>query len=127
MEKKLSKAKLKLQEQFRQDVIDAITASGGVPCEGGCYDWTMPTRYGTLGLSVSKFPTEFGVGTVFTRFENHELAEPHTGCSHYSGKWNFHYLDVWTPDTAVLDLEWQLRKVLGLPAEGYSIWHYAIS
>jgi len=116
MQKKLSKAKQRLQEQFRQAAIDVITASGGVPCEGGLNDWTMQTRYGTLGLSVSKFPTEFGIGTVFTRFENAELATSHTGCNQYSGKWNFHYHE-WDLERAINDFRQHLARVAMIPDE----------
>jgi hypothetical protein len=53
---------------------------------------------------------------VFTRFENHELAEPHTGCSHYSGKWNFHYHD-WDLERAVNDFRQNLARVATIPDE----------
>jgi hypothetical protein len=101
------------RQRFVHRCHELIKTFGGVRTEG-FYEWALPTRYGRLGLTVTE-NTAGGPGTVFTRFDDPQAAHPHTGCNRFSGKWNHHYFDNWTVDTALADLECDLHRVL--PAE----------
>jgi hypothetical protein len=53
-----------------------------------------------------------GLGTVFTRFDDPKTARQLVDCNRFSGKWNHHYFDGWTVETAINDLSVWLKKVL---------------
>lgn len=106
--KKISKAKLKLREQFAVLAVEAIKSHGGTPTDEARREYTMPTKYGPLWLHVVP---DFGdIGTVFTRFDNNVLAAPQTGCNKFSGKWNHHYF-TWDLEMAIQDLRYNLGRV----------------
>ena len=71
----------------------------------------LQTKAGKLTLHPSKNET-IGLGTVFTRFDDPQAARQLVDCNPFSGKWNFHYFDGWTVETAIDDLSAQLRTVL---------------
>ena len=98
------------RQRFVRHCQDLIISLGGVRSEG-FNEWELQTRYGRLGLTVRENATT-GPGTVYTRFDDPTTAHPHTGCNPHSGKWNHHYFDGWTVDTAVIDIEHCLRSVL---------------
>jgi hypothetical protein len=73
--------------------------------------FTLQTKVGPLTLYPTENTTE-GPGTVFGRFDDPDKAKQLVDCNPYSGKWNHHYFNPWTVDTAVNDLAYQLEKVL---------------
>jgi len=106
--KTLSKAKQKLRDRFEGQAVETIKSHYGTPTDEARREYTMPTKYGPLWLHVV---ADFGdIGTVFTRFDNADMAAPHTGCNPYSGKWNHHYFH-WDLSAAVHDLQQQLGSV----------------
>ena len=74
-------------------------------------DFILQTKAGKLTL----FPTPnetIGLGTVFTRFDDLKAALQFVPCNRFSGKWNHHFFDGWTVETAIQELDFQLRKVI---------------
>ena len=71
----------------------------------------LQTKVGKLTLYLSENRTE-GLGTVFTRFDDEKAARQLVDCNPFSGKWNHHYFDGWTVETAVENLSFWLGKVL---------------
>ncbi len=74
-------------------------------------DFTLQTKAGTLTLHPDSNDT-IGLGTVFARFKDPQKAREMVDCNRFSGKWNAHYYDAWTVETAVYDLSVRLKKVL---------------
>jgi hypothetical protein len=74
-------------------VGDFVLAHGGAPQGEHLRDsWTMPTRYGSLRVSVHT-PIEGGLshGNAWSVFMAFEGAPPRlSGVNEYSGKWNLH-------------------------------------
>ena len=101
------------RERFVKRCNEVIASLGGTRSDG-IYQWELATRYGSLGLSVSENRFE-GPGTVFTRFDDPKAARRHTNCNPHSGKWNHHYFDGWTVETALADFEYRVRSVLPAP------------
>jgi hypothetical protein len=52
-----------------------------------------------------------GPGTIFTRFDDPHAAVQLADSNRFSGKWNFHYFDDWTAETAIDDLSVRLKTV----------------
>ncbi len=98
------------RERFVRRCNELIASLEGIRSEG-IYQWELSTRYGLLGLTVRENRLE-GPGTVFTRFDCPIAARRHTNCNPYSGKWNHHYFDGWTAESALDDFEHRLRSVL---------------
>ncbi len=73
-------------------------------------DFTLQTKAGPLRLHPSDDEGE-EVGTVFSRFDDPQAARLLVDCNRFSGKWNHHYFNGWTVDTAIADLSAQLRRV----------------
>ena len=74
-------------------------------------EFVLETKVGRLTL----YPVENrdkGLGTVFGRFDDSEAARQIADCNRFSGKWNRHYFEGWTVETAIDDLAARLRKVL---------------
>jgi len=95
------------QERFVKGATALVERFGGVP-DGD--RWTMETKYGKLSLRVVGDCGDSG--TVFTRFDDAKRAHPDTCCNPHSGKWNHHYFDPWTVKQALIDLEYQLKRVM---------------
>lgn len=74
-------------------------------------DFILQTKAGRLKLRPSDYEGEV-LGTVYTRFDDPQAARGLVDCNPFSGKWNHHYFDGWTVETAISDLTYQLRKVL---------------
>ena len=53
-----------------------------------------------------------GLGTLYTCFDDPQAARQLVDCNRFSGKWNHHFFDGWTVETALHDLSVQLRRVL---------------
>jgi hypothetical protein len=73
-------------------------------------DFILQTRVGPLRLHPSDDESE-EVGTVFSRFDDPQAARQLVDCNRFSGKWNHHYFNGWTVETAIADLSAQLRRV----------------
>jgi hypothetical protein len=73
-------------------------------------DYVLQTKAGRLKLHVSNYEGE-EVGTVYARFDDPDTAKLLVDCNRFSGKWNFHYFDGWTVESAIADLSAQLRRV----------------
>jgi hypothetical protein len=71
----------------------------------------LTTKVGTLTLHPTENRAE-GLGTVFGRFDDPKAARQLVDCNPFSGKWNHHYFDGWTAETAVANLSFWLGKVL---------------
>jgi hypothetical protein len=74
-------------------------------------EFVLETKAGRLRLHPSANQEE-GLGTVFGRFDDPEAARKLVDCNRFSGKWNHHYFEGWTVETAIDDLAARLRKVL---------------
>jgi len=100
---------------YRQDFIDkanhVIVRFGGMP-DGDHYHWKLETRLGLLRLHVDEDLNGFGVGTVYTQFEEVQRAFCEVSCELSSGKWNHHYITDWTVKEAIDDLTFWLRSVM---------------
>ena len=99
-------------QQFLARVIELLQSLGAVETDS-TYRFTLETKAGRLTLHPDPNDT-MGIGTVFTRFDDPQRAVALLGQSvnQYSGKWNHHYFDGWTVETALADFEFQLRRVL---------------
>jgi hypothetical protein len=74
-------------------------------------DFTLQTKAGKLWLLPTSNSIK-GLGTVFTRFADPAAARHLVDCNPYSGKWNHFFFERQTVDSAIEELEFQLRKVL---------------
>ena len=74
-------------------------------------EFVLQTRAGRLRLHPDSHDDD-GLGTVFGRFDDPEAARQIVDCNPFSGKWNHHYFQGWTVETAIDDLAARLRKVL---------------
>lgn len=74
-------------------------------------DFILQTKAGRLKLHPSDYEGE-SLGTVFARFDDPQAAMRLVDCNPFSGKWNHHYFDGWTVETAIDDLSAQLSGVL---------------
>ena len=75
------------------------------------YRFTLQTKAGRLRLHPDADQHD-GPGTVFTCFDDPQAARQFVDCNRFSGKWNFHYFDGWTVETAIKDFSARLRLVL---------------
>ncbi len=75
------------------------------------YPWTLQTVAGPLQLIIEN-DTNYGLGTLFTRFDDPSRAKQIVRCNPYSGKWNFHFFDGWTVKAAIDHLRYSLESVL---------------
>jgi len=74
-------------------------------------EFVLETRVGRLSLHPDENQT-IGLGTVFARFDNPDAARQLVDCNPFSGKWNFHYFNGWTVETAIGNLLSRLQDVL---------------
>ena len=85
----------------------------GAQQDGGetLYRFTLQTKAGRLRLHPDADQHE-GPGTVYTCFDDVEAARQFVDCNRFSGKWNHHYFDGWTVETALAEFSARLRLVL---------------
>ena len=74
--------------------------------------YILHTKAGRLTLHPDDHDYAGEVGTVFSRFDNPQAARRFVDCNPHSGKWNHHYFNGWTVETAIADLASQLRRIL---------------
>jgi hypothetical protein len=95
---------------------NALIESFGATLVDEWYPWRLETRAGPLVLLVEAHDSHKigGPGAVFTRFEGPSLAPAKelVDCNPHSGKWNHHYFDGWTAESALMDLAHRLRSVV---------------
>ena len=106
----------KQRAEFRQEVEKLIQKYGGTIIEGNSYPWLMETRYGPLRLviddedAMGRYAKKY-LGTVFTRFSIPSPPHRQTGCSPYTGKWNFHFYQDHTVKQAIEYIEGQFEEM----------------
>ena len=83
-------------------------------------DFILQTKAGRLTLHPEAEKRREWLGTVYAVFDDPQAARQLVGCNRYCGKWNHHYLNDWTVETAIYDLAYQLKKVL-VPADTDSV------
>ena len=98
----------KQRQLFLAKVAALLLDLGATPSD---YDFALPTRVGLLKLHPSENMTE-GLGTVFTRFDDPKAATELVPSNPYSGKWNFHFFNGWSVESALEEFTLQLAKVL---------------
>ena len=101
----------KERQRFVKKAIALLLSLGARQDDGEPYRFTLETKAGCLRLHPDEHRIT-GLGTVFTRFDDPQAARQLVECNPYSGKWNFHFFDGWTVETALADLTYRLRKVL---------------
>ncbi len=102
----------KKQRQLFVAKAKALLLDLGAKQDGGeVYRFTLNTKAGRLLVHPDENDT-IGLGTVFTCFDDPRAARKLVDCNRFSGKWNFHYFDGWTVETAIDDLSAQLKGVL---------------
>jgi len=99
----------KQRQQFLAKVAALLLNLGAEPLD---FDFVLQTNAGPLRIHPSE-NLATGLGTVFTRFDDPQAARQLVDCNPYSGKWNFHFFDGWNVESALEEVGYQLRKVLG--------------
>ena len=104
-----------MKKQERQQFITKVTQlllDLGAKQDGGeVYPLTLQTKAGRLLLHVDGDQRD-GLGTIYACFDDPQAARQLVDCNRFSGKWNHHFFDGWTVETALHDLSVQLRRVL---------------
>ena len=101
----------KERQRFVKQAVQLLLSLGAKQDGGETYRFTLQTKAGRLRLHPDEHDT-IGLGTVFTCFDNPQAARQIVDCNRFSGKWNFHYFDGWTVETAIQELTYWLGKVL---------------
>ena len=95
-------------ERFLASVVALLLSLGAQQDDD---HFILQTKAGRLTF----FPDISGrdeLGTVFARFDDPKAARQLVECNPHSGKWNHHYFDGWTVETATDDFTARLRRVL---------------
>jgi hypothetical protein len=103
------------RQQFVKQVIQLLQSLGAKENEGELYRFIIQTKAGSLHLTPEA-NTTIGLGTLFTRFDDPTAARQIVDCNKFSGKWNHHYFDGWTVETAIADLNYWLGKIISSPS-----------
>jgi hypothetical protein len=99
------------KQQFRYGVA-ALLRELGATLDDDAYYWRLTTKVGSLRLHICT-EQHIGPGTVFTRFDDVDLARTEVLCNPHSGKWNHHYLDnAWTAADALKHFKFRLGLVM---------------
>ncbi len=109
-----------MSQHERQDFIDkangVIYGFGGVPdrdvLDRNVTHWKLETRLGLLRLHVDGDLNEFGIGIVYTRFDEAQRALCEVDCHSVLGKWNHYYISGWTVKEAIDDFTFWIRRVM---------------
>ena len=101
----------KQRQLFVAQATKLLLELGAKQDGGETYRFTLQTKAGRLRLHPDADQND-GPGTVFTCFDNPQAARQFVDCNQFSGKWNFHYFDGWTVETAIRDFSARLRLVL---------------
>ena len=96
----------KTRQQFIAKVTAMLLDLGATPTD---FDFLLNTKAGPLRIHPSE---NLALGTVFSRFDNPQAARQFVACNPHSGKWNHHFFDGWSVESAIMELDYQLRKVL---------------
>ncbi len=72
----------------------------------------LSTKAGKLTLHPTENTGKDGPGSVFTRFADPKAARRIVDCNPFSGKWNHHFFVNWSVETALADLELELKRIL---------------
>ena len=101
----------KKRQLFLANATKLLLDLGAKQDGGEVYGFTLQTKAGRLRLQPDADQQD-GPGTVFTCFDDPQAALQFVDCNRFSGKWNFHYFDGWTVETAIKDFLARLRLVL---------------
>jgi hypothetical protein len=101
----------KERQRFVRKAVELLISLSAKETVNGLYRFTMQTKAGSLHLTPEE-NTTIGLGTLFTRFDDPQAARQLVDCNKFSGKWNHHYFDGWTVETAIADLTYWLGKVI---------------
>ena len=74
-------------------------------------EFKLQTKAGELWLLPTPNSIK-GLGIVFTRFADPKAARQLVPCNPYSGKWNHFFFEKQTVESAIEELEFQLRQVI---------------
>ena len=99
------------RQRFVREVTQLLLRLGAKQDGSEACRFTLQTKAGVLRVHPEENRTS-GPGTLFTRFDDPQAARQLVDCNRFSGKWNQHYFDGWSVETAVADLAFQLNKVL---------------
>lgn len=103
-----------MSQYERQDFIDkangVIKSFGGWP-DGDTYHWKLETRLGLLKLHVDEDLNGFGIGTIYTQFEEPQRASCEVDCT-LAGKWNHYYTTEWVVKEAIDDFIFWIRRMM---------------
>jgi hypothetical protein len=99
------------RQRFVKKVTQLLLELGAKQDGGEVYPFTLQTRAGRLVLHPDG-DQRIGLGTLYTCFDDPQAARQFVDCNRFSGKWNHHFFDGWTVETALHDLSSQLRRVL---------------
>ncbi len=75
-------------------------------------EFTLRTKAGKLTLHPTENAGKDGPGTVFGRFDDPKAARQLVDSNPFNGKWNHHYFVNWSVETALADLELELKRIL---------------
>jgi hypothetical protein len=99
------------RQRFVKKATQLLLDLGAKQDGGEVYPFTLQTKAGRLLLHPDADQLD-GLGTVFTCFDDPQAARQLVDCNRFSGKWNHHYFDGWTVETAIDNLLFWLGKVL---------------
>lgn len=129
MARMMAKAKRK---KFVNDVRDYLLSIGAVMTKNNPndehnihdglpdYEFTYNSKYGELRLHVlPRTSGQAGPGDVMTRFHFAKMANPHTGCNPFSGKWNHHYFDGYSEKSALDAFKASMERVAPTPLDDF--------
>ena len=109
--------KLAPKRERRAFVVRAVKLLLNLGAEQGSDDrFHLDTVAGRLTLHVTENERS-GLDTDFTRFDDPETAYRFVPCNQYSGKWNHHYFDGWTAETALANFTQEIQRVLAKSAK----------
>jgi hypothetical protein len=101
-------ARKKQRQRFVREVKALLLSLGAVQSDDR---FTLQTKAGKMTLYLDEHET-FGLGSLYTRFDDPKAASEIVACNWFSGKWNHCFPDAWDVDTAIVDLKYWLRKVM---------------
>jgi hypothetical protein len=105
--------KKKERHRFVKEATSLLLSLGAVQ-QGD--DFILQTKAGRLTVHPEAEKRREWLGTVWAIFADPQAARQFVDCNKFCGKWNQHYLNDWTVETAIYDLGYQLSKVLA-PAD----------
>ena len=101
----------KQRQLFIAKVVQLLLDAGAKHDGGEVYPLALQTKAGRLVLHVTENMTE-GLGTLFACFDNPQAARQLVPCNPHSGKFNLHFFNGWSVQSAIEEIARQLQRVL---------------